>query len=604
MNLTASATGLSEAEGLRRTIRDLVALAALPALWVGLSPEAVLRSLVEAVHQILRGEWVYALLKEDSADYAGAPMQIAWGNVGMLDAAAIAAVLGEAIDQDGQRQIPDRPGHAALSVLVARLPLDAARARLAFASRRADFPTSDEQLLINVAVNQGAIALGAARLLAARDAAQQALHESHARLLEETRTVETLHRVGLALAAELDVEALLRHLTDAARELTGAQFGAFLTEGVADGEEALQALTVSGIAREDFSSLVRSNHGQLFAPRFRSNVVVRSDDITHDLPNGSVLSIPVAQSDDLSIRSYLEVPVVTGSGDVLGRLLFGHARTGVFGPREERLVTGIAAHAAIALDNARLYDVERQARAEAEAAVRARDEFLGIASHELRNPLAGLIASLQMLRRSQTRGQLNSARQERFLTAIGEAAGRLSLLLEDLLDVSRLRAGQLHLHRQPTDLGALIRQQIGQQAQEEGERRFQLSIDLENQSLWLDPDRMEQVIANLLANALKYSAESGGPVHVSLEEGEQDGVLLRVRDTGIGLPPHEAQRIFEPFRRAANAHKRNIPGMGLGLYICRHIVQSHGGRIWADSPGEGLGTTLCVWLPRTQAESD
>ncbi len=604
MNSTASAAGVVDGDGLRRTIRDLVALAALPALWVGLSPEAVLRSLVEAVHQMLRGEWVYALLEEDSADHASESMQIAWGNVGMLDGAAIAAVVGDAIEQDGPRQILDRPGRAWLRVFVARLPLEGARARLAFASRRTDFPTSDEQLLINVAVNQGAIALGAARLLAARDAAQRALHESHARLQEETRTVETLHRVGLALAAELDVEALLRHLTDAGRELTGAQFGAFVSEAVVENDEAHQAFTVSGITRERFSSLARSSAGQLFGASLRSKVVVRSDDITQELPDGHVLSVDAGQSEDLSIRSYLDVPVVTGSGDVLGRLLFGHARSGVFGPREERLVTGIAAHAAIAMDNARLYDVERQARAEAEAAVRARDEFLGIASHELRNPLAGLIVSLQMLRRSQARGQLDSARLERFLTAIGDAAGRLSLLLEDLLDVSRLRAGQLHLHRQRTDLAELIRQQIDQLAQREGERQFQLSVGVKDQSLWVDPDRIEQVIANLLANALKYSAESGGPILVSLEDGEQDGVVLRVRDRGIGLPQGDAESIFEPFGRAANAHSRNIPGMGLGLYICRHIIQSHGGRIWADSPGEGLGTTLCVWLPRTRAESD
>jgi hypothetical protein len=97
VNSTASAHGLAEAEGLRRTVRDLVALAALPALWVGLSPEAVLRSLVEAVHQMLRCEWVYGLLKDDSADHATAAMQIAWGNSGMLDGAAIAAVLGEAL---------------------------------------------------------------------------------------------------------------------------------------------------------------------------------------------------------------------------------------------------------------------------------------------------------------------------------------------------------------------------------------------------------------------------------------------------------------------------------------------------------------------------
>jgi signal transduction histidine kinase len=544
MNSTANTRGAVEAEGLRRIIRDLMALAALPALWVGLRPEAVLRSLVEAVHQILRGEWVYALLQEDSADRASPPMHIAWGNAGVLDGAVIAALLGEAIDQDGPRQIPSGPGRASLRVFVARLPLEAATARLAFASRRADFPTSDEQLLINVAVNQGAIALSAARLQAARDAALRALNDSHARLQEETRTVETLHRVGLTLAAELDVEAILHHLTEAARELTGAQFGAFVSEG--------------GDARSD-------------APDRYS--------------------------------SYLDVPIVTGSGGVLGRLVFGHARAGVFGPREERLVSGIAAHAAIALDNARLYDVERQARAEAEEAVHARDEFLGIASHELRNPLAGLIASLQMMRRSQARGQLDSARLERFVAAMEQAAGRLSLLLEDLLDVSRLRAGQLHLHRQPTDMAELIRNQVEQQLQQAGERQIELRIGVDNQLFWVDPDRIEQVIANLLANAVKYSAESCGPVLVSLEDGEQGGLLLQVRDDGIGLPPGEAESIFAPFGRAANAHKRNIPGMGLGLYICRHIIQSHGGRIWAESPGEGLGTTVCVWLPRTEAES-
>jgi signal transduction histidine kinase len=103
------------------------------------------------------------------------------------------------------------------------------------------------------------------------------------------------------------------------------------------------------------------------------------------------------------------------------------------------------------------------------------------------------------------------------------------------------------------------------------------------------------VVANLLSNALKYSPD-GGPVEVTVR-GEGGGAMLAVRDQGIGLPAGAAEAIFEPFGRAENAAARQLPGLGLGLYLCRQIVERHGGRIWAESPGEGQGTTVQVWLP-------
>ncbi|MDP9367431.1 MAG: ATP-binding protein, partial [Chloroflexota bacterium] len=111
-----------------------------------------------------------------------------------------------------------------------------------------------------------------------------------------------------------------------------------------------------------------------------------------------------------------------------------------------------------------------------------------------------------------------------------------------------------------------------------------------------DPARLEQVLSNLLDNAVKYSPD-GGEVRLTLEP-DGEGVLLRIRDQGIGLPPGATETIFEPFDRAVNAERRHLPGLGLGLYICRSIVEQHGGRIWAESPGEGNGTTVAVWLPR------
>ena len=115
----------------------------------------------------------------------------------------------------------------------------------------------------------------------------------------------------------------------------------------------------------------------------------------------------------------------------------------------------------------------------------------------------------------------------------------------------------------------------------------------------IDPDRIEQVIENLLSNAIKYTPD-GGKIHITLAS-KDDGLLLGVRDQGIGLPAHTLERIFEPFGRAPNALVRNIPGLGLGLYICRQIAEQHGGRLWAESEGEDRGTTLWLWLPEAGA---
>jgi signal transduction histidine kinase/DNA-binding response OmpR family regulator len=242
------------------------------------------------------------------------------------------------------------------------------------------------------------------------------------------------------------------------------------------------------------------------------------------------------------------------------------------------------------------YEITDQVRARlvAEAATRARDEFLSIASHELRNPIAGIKGTAQLLRRSQQHGRLDADRLERYLASIEAGSNRLTALTEDVLDVTRLEQGELPLRLQETDLVALIQEAVSRLPDE---ARQHVRVDLAPgiEPIVVDPDRVEQIVVNLLDNAGKYSPQHEA-IQVSLVR-DAEGLLARFQDHGIGLPASAVETIFEPFGRAPNAKAANIPGLGLGLYICRQIAHRHGGRLWAESDGEGRGTTLCLWLP-------
>jgi signal transduction histidine kinase len=262
---------------------------------------------------------------------------------------------------------------------------------------------------------------------------------------------------------------------------------------------------------------------------------------------------------------------------------------GAFGEMRERLAARTREHeqSEMAL---------RESEEHLRQAVRARDEFLSIASHELRTPVTGIKGYAQLLLRAQERNRLEPARLTRSLQAIDEATDRLTTLTQDLLDVSRIRLGQLPLRLQELDLAELVRR-IGYRYNDQLPARHELIVDI-----WApippiqgDADRLEQVLSNLLENAIKYSPD-GGTVRVELGR-DGDRIVLTVRDDGIGLPDDAAESIFRPFGRALNAAERNLPGMGLGLYICRNIVERHGGTITAKCSGEDLGTTFEISMP-------
>jgi len=263
------------------------------------------------------------------------------------------------------------------------------------------------------------------------------------------------------------------------------------------------------------------------------------------------------------------------------------------GQDELTIAEEVGRRAALAIENARLY-------AQAREAIRARDEFLSIASHELRNPVAAIVGTAQLLERVRRRGELELTRLDRHVATIERTAAHLASLVNDLLDVSRLQQGRLPLRVREVDLAELVRTVAGRHQARDGQPPLWLRLGADPCLIAADADRLEQVVTNLLDNAVKYSPPDA-PIELTLT-GDEAGVLLVLRDRGIGLPAGTSERIFEPFGRAANATERNIPGLGLGLYICRQIAERHGGRLWAESAGEDRGTSLHLWLPRQAAE--
>jgi len=235
--------------------------------------------------------------------------------------------------------------------------------------------------------------------------------------------------------------------------------------------------------------------------------------------------------------------------------------------------------------------VEREARAAAEEALRARDRFLSIASHELKTPTASLSLTVESLQRASAGGRLDGERLTAGLVRLATATTRLGTLVDELLDVSRL-SGHIEFRDEPTDLVALARDVIGRFTVADEQPRIRL---VGSDEAWIsgDASRLDQVVTNLIDNAVKYS-DADAPVELEVAKAD-GGVTLAVRDRGFGLDDEASARLFEVFGRGLNAE--HIPGLGLGLFISHQIVERHGGRIEARARSDGHGSEFTVWLP-------
>ena len=428
------------------------------------------------------------------------------------------------------------------------------------------------------------------------------------------KRLSTLIELGQELAAERDPARLLRKFCHAARDIVGARCAAvgmmdesakglshYFTSGLDADSPAGAGLLEAG--RDLLDTLVAERRPLRMGSADAGWPGLTSPE--RGLPSSSFLAAPI-------------LPSLRGHGWLY---LADKLDAEEFNEADERLAATLTAQVAVAYENARLYAEaqrhaaelqqevaerkaaeqeratllvrERAARAEAEAANRAKDEFLATLSHELRTPLTSILGWAHLLRS----GNLPDGTSAGALETIERNARAQSQLVDDLLDVSRIITGKLRLDTRPVEIAAVIEAAVDSVRPAAHAKNIQLHADLDAAPAPLlgDPNRLQQIAWNLLSNAVKFTP-GGGHVRVRLRR-VNSHLQFRVEDTGQGISAEFLPHVFDRFRQADGTTTRNHGGLGLGLAIARHLVELHGGAIRAESPGEGLGSTFTVDLP-------
>ena len=412
-------------------------------------------------------------------------------------------------------------------------------------------------------------------------------------LRDHVDALQIINNFGRVLSAELDLRKLVQALTDAATGLAGAQFGAFFYTVKDEGGGSYMLYTISGVPKRHFDRFPMPRATSLFGPTFRGDGIIRLGDVTKDPRYGLNEPYRGIPRGHLPVRSYLAIPVTSRSGEVLGGLFFGHAEPNVFTETAERVIAGLAAQAAIAIDNARLFDAAQKARESAEVANQLKDEFLATVSHELRTPLNAVLGWTSLLRSTN----MDVKRRTKALETIERNAKLQQKIVEDILDVSRIVAGQLRLEMEPMPFRPVVEAAVESIRPMAASKSIHVTLEMDDDPAIIigDHARLHQVVWNLLTNSIKFTPEDGA-LRITLAVTESR-VELVVADTGIGISADFLPYVFERFRQEDARASRTHGGLGLGLAIVRHLTEMHGGTVAAVSAGEGKGATFIVRLP-------
>ena len=439
-------------------------------------------------------------------------------------------------------------------------------------------------------------------------------------LRTESQSLEILNQTAAQVAAELDLSNVVQLVTDAGVRLTGARFGAFFYNSIDDAGEKLMLYTLSGADRSEFERFGHPRATPVFAPTFKGEGVVRSDDITADPRYGKNAPNQGMPEGHLPVRSYLAVPVMSRSGEVIGGLFFGHPEAGVFTEASERLMLGLAGQAAIAIDNARLFEAAQRANQTLEQRVEERTKELQTAhealrqsqkmetvgqltggiAHDFNNLLQIVSGNLDLLRQKLP---ADATHLRRYADRAFTGAERAATLTQRLLAFSRrqpLAPKPLDINRLVPGMSELLHRTLGE------------TIEIEAvlaPRLWTieaDPNQLENAILNLALNARDAMPE-GGKLTIETQNTHLDPsytaqnpevaagqyAVICISDTGVGMDSETATKAIEPFFTTKEVGR----GTGLGLSMVYGFVKQSGGHLKIYSePGEG--TTVKMYLPR------
>lgn len=431
------------------------------------------------------------------------------------------------------------------------------------------FDEDDERLLTALAA-QAAVAIQNARLFAMTDQA----------LAARVEELSMMQRIDRELNATLDYQQTMERALEWAIQRTGADIGLIAVLAEEDGRQGLRLLVYQGYPpdavepyRETLWPLDRGIVGRV-ARTGRPELVseVRNDPDYVAVTDGMVAQITVP---------------IWREERIIGIIVLESARPGQLDQDALDFVVRLADHAAIAIENARLF-------AAVEAANQAKTEFISFVSHELKQPMTAIKGYTDLLVKGLA-GDLTET-QHSFLEVIRSNVNRMDTMVQELLEISRIEAGRLRLEIGQVALREAVEEAVRVIRQEIAAKRQRLEVEIAEPlpPVKADRNRVVQILTNLLSNAYKYTPEEG---HIRVTVQPNGGfVVCSVSDTGIGIAPEEQERLFTKFFRSQHPAVRNVPGTGLGLVITKSLVELQGGQIWVESE-PGKGSTFTFTLP-------
>ena len=438
-----------------------------------------------------------------------------------------------------------------------------------------------EMAIVTAFAGQAAMAISGVKLV-------QELEARRAELARKVDELEALREVGEAVGSSLDVDHVLSTIAMHAVELSGTGGGSILEYSEHDRCFMVRAAyqtepevidRLRGIRIELDETLVGR------AAKERRPIAVIDLNVADLDPHLRILY-------EAGWRSVLAVPMLREE-QIVGALIVRRKRTGDFSAETVELMETFASQSTLALINARLFRELEKRSAELEVASRHKSEFLASMSHELRTPLNAVLGFSEVLL-EQMFGEINE-RQEEYLRDIHGSGRHLLELLNEILDLSKVEAGQMELEYTTFELAPVLDQAASMLRERAGLKGIDVVVDAADVgSVEADELRLKQVVINLLTNAVKFT-DDGGSVVVRATRSDADVVTITVRDTGIGVPPSDRERIFESFQQGGRGPTRE-EGTGLGLTLSRRIVELLGGRMWLQSE-VGVGSTFGFSLP-------